>query len=328
MGAIAGQGAKLQIGKESAWGTGVTPTVALDFTSENLRFIPNYIEEDTLVGGKTTRRYDNEGEKIEGGFDVICHPDNIGLLLAAALGTEASPSGVGATSTIYDHSFTPMERVSASSLIKLSVYVDRKVEQFRYVSWKCNTVEFEAAQQDYLRARFDGRGYDEETGASSAALSPSSVEPFRFSHGAVTVDGTNYDDIVDFRMRINNNLEDDLFTMNGSTNMQEIEPQKLEVELDIEVLYADANNTNRTNDFKAGTTVAVIATFTNDAIAGESEAYVLKFDLPLCYILEADPMVSGPDRIRQRMRLRATEDDSNEALTIVLRDATATKHSA
>ena len=90
MGIISGQDAKLQIGLESSWGTAVVPTVAIDFTSESLKYIPNLISENALIGRKTVGRVDKTGEKVAGGFSMILKPDNVGMLLGAALGSEAS----------------------------------------------------------------------------------------------------------------------------------------------------------------------------------------------------------------------------------------------
>lgn len=89
MSIYSGQDSKLQIGKESTWGTYVIPTKQISFTSESLTYVPEYVEEDALVGAKTSRRMDNMGVKAQGDFTYIVKPDNVGLLLAATLGAEA-----------------------------------------------------------------------------------------------------------------------------------------------------------------------------------------------------------------------------------------------
>ena len=48
--------------------------------------------------------------------------------------------------------------------------------------------------------------------------------------------------------------------------------------------------------------------------------YELQFEMPLAYIVDASPAIGGPDRITQTLSFKATENDSNEAATIVVID--------
>lgn len=90
MSIYSGQDSKLQIGKESSWGAYVTPTLQISFNSESLSYVPEYVEEDALVGAKTSRRMDNMAVHSEGDFGMIVKPDNIGLVVGATLGEEAA----------------------------------------------------------------------------------------------------------------------------------------------------------------------------------------------------------------------------------------------
>lgn len=318
MAIIAGQDSKLQIGRETTWGTGVAPDTEIDFTSEDLKLILNYIEEDALLGRKTTGRMDKTSIKTEGSFGMIVKPDNIGLLLACALGTEtAIGAPIGATSSVYSHIFSPIVGGTGSSLPKLTIVVDRQVAVFGYVSSKIASFTFEAAVQDYLRATFEIRGFNEQSDALEA-LSANATRPFLFNDGLVSVDGTTWEEVADLKINFTNNLEDDLFVMNGSTTMAEIEPQKRDITIDLEVLYSATVNTARTNKYVAGATVALIANFTSSEAAEGAEFYQMIITCPLAYITEAHPVVSGPERLRLPLTLRATEDDSNEAITIKL----------
>lgn len=326
MGVIAGNNAVMQAGLQSNWSTQVTPTLQIEFTSESLQYMPNYIESDALTGARTSDRMDIAGIKTEGGFDIIVNPDNIGLLLASLLGAEAAPAAVSG-SAVYDHAFTPMSANIASSLPKLTLLVDRIVGIRKYVGVKLDTMSLNAQTQDYLRASFTARGYDEVSG-TKAALSGSTKRPFQFVDGALKVDTADYADVVSFTMDYGNNLENDLYTLNGSNKMQEIQPQKRDITFNLETLYSTATNTTRTDKFIAGATVDLELTFTSTEDVLTGKPYTLTVKAPKCYITEANPNVDGPDRIRMTMALRATESGGVSPVTITLRDGRSTAYLA
>ena len=324
MGVIAGNNAVMQVGVQSNWSTAVTPTLQIEFTSESLQYLPNYMESDALTGSRTTDRMDISGIKVEGGFDVIVNPDNIGLLLAALLGSEANAAQVAST-TAYDHAFTPMSANIASSLPKLSILVDRIVGVVRYVGSKLDSVSLSAQPQDYLRASFSVRGYDETSGTKQA-LSASTKRPYQFVDGALTLDSATQADVTNFTMDYSNNLENDAFTLNGSTRMVEIEPQKRDITFQVEARYTTTTNTTRSAKFKAGATVALELTFESTEEIESGYPYRLTIAAPNCYVTEAHPSVAGPDRIMINMAMRATETGGVSPVTITVRDAEATNY--
>lgn len=315
MAIISGQDAKLQIGKETTWGTAVAPTTQVDFTSESLKQVMNYIEEDTLVGARTTPRMDIAGKKVEGDIQMIVKPDNIGLLLKAALGAEAAV--VHIASSVYSHQFSLVAGGTSGSLPKITVVVDRKVAVFGYVSCKVDRLDLEAKVKDYLRATFALRGHSEQADALEA-LTGSAKRAFQFVDGNITVDGAEYDDVTNVKVSVNNNLEDDLFTMSGSTTMQEIEPQGREVTADLEVLYSSTTNTTRTNKYLTGSTVTVVLNFISTEVAAGGVYYRMQITLNNCYITDASPVVGGRDRIKQNLVVKASEQSSTEPIIVLL----------
>lgn len=319
MAIIAGRDAKLQIGVETTWGTAVTPTAEVAFNSEDLRLNLGYISEDALVGAKTQGQMDIGSEKVEGGFQFIAKPDDyFGIILAAALGDEATAAQVD-TSTAYDHVFTPLAGGTSSSLPKITAVIDRKTGVFEYSSCKINSLELNAQKGDYLRGTVAVIGYDEGSGSLETLTAPT-TKAFKFSHGSITIDGTPYDEIEGVSFSYNNNLENDLQTLGSGANMAEIEPQAREISVSLEVLDSSDLSTMRDNKFKAGATADVVLTFESTETIEAGYYYTLTIDMPLCYVTEDNPTVSGPERLRHSVSLTATEDSSNEAVTVTLRD--------
>lgn len=324
MGVIAGNNAVMQVAQQSNWSTAVTPSLQIEFTSESLQYLPNYMESDALTGARTTDRMDISGIKVEGGFDIICNPDNIGLLLASLLGSEAAPSQVG-TSEVYDHVMTPMSANVASSLPKLSVLVDRIVGVVRYVGVKLDSMSLAAQPQDYLRASFSARGYDETTGTKES-LSASTKRPYQFVDGSLELDDAVQADVTGFTMDYANNLENDVFTLNGSTRMVEIEPNKRDITFQVEARYTSTVDTVRSSKFKAGATVDLELTFESTEEADTGLPYRIVIQAPNCYVTEAHPQVAGPERIMVNMAMRAVETGGASPVTITVRDDRSTSY--
>lgn len=321
---IAGIGSKLQVGKQANWSTIVAQTKAISFTSENLRFVPAYKSADVLVGGRASGRMDIIGTKVEGDFGCIVYPDEIGLILAAVMGTNAVSAGVSG-SAVYDHTFTPMSSVSGSSLPSLTITVDRISAILGYYGVKIDSMTLELKKQDYLRATFAVRGYDETTDTIDS-LTPSTKVPFHFSHCAATIGGAAYD-IESFRLQYKNNLDNDLFTMYASGGkMREIDCNRRELTGTVDVLYDSTSNTTRTNAFKGGTTSALVFTLTSTETAASGLYYTLTISVPLAYITAADPVVAGPEKLKQTFNITASENSTNAIMTLTLRNADATTY--
>jgi hypothetical protein len=324
MGIIRGSGSKLQIGLETSWGSKVAPTVNIGFVSESMKYIPNYKAEDTLVGAKTTARMDIFGKKVEGDISIIVHPDTIGWLLWEHFGAEGSATGSGSA---YTHAFTHVAASSAASLPKFTLVIDRIVSAFAYSSCKSDTMKLSAKVNDYLRATFTLRGYTETT-STIVTLADSATRGLKFSQGAITIDGSAIADITGFDLSDSNSLENDLYVMNGSAYMAEIEPQGATITATADVLYSSAMNTLRTSKFIAGSPCSVVLTFTSDEMAAGPDPYKLTIALPNCYWTEASPAVAGPDRIKQSLNLTATHQSATDPITVTLQDARSTKYSA
>jgi len=325
MGIISGIDSSLQLGLGDTWGTAQTPTIQLSFTSEDIKYIPNYIEEDALVGNKTSGRMDVSGVKVEGSINYLVKPDNIGYVLGLVLGEEGDTPGDTSGDSVgdsgYTHAFTPIQGGTDSSLKDATIKVDRKVDTFGYTSCKFDTFSLSASLNDYLRASCSVRGYNEVVGDTLEDLNYSTLQALRFNFGKIKVDGDTWIDVQSFTFNYSNNLENDLWVMNGDSCMREIEPQKREITCDLETLYSTTTNTARTNKFKTGSTAALIITFESVDEIASGLPYKMQISMPLCYITDASPVVGGPERIKQNLVVKATENNSNEAVTITIWDA-------
>lgn len=319
-----GEDTKLQIGLESAWGTAVAPTVELDMIDEE--FGGEIIEntEPTLVGNATAGRTDIMGHKVPGGFSMLVKPDNIGLLLACALGTEAAPAAAEATSTVYDHAFTLLTG-SATTLPFFTAVVDKKADVRGYISNKVSSLAFNLANNDYLQAKVSTIGR-QEAADGLESLTLSTLRAFSFNDMQVLIDDVVVDEITSFDGTLNNNLEDDLFVADGSAYMIEVDRQRREFTVEMEALYNNDIETLRTGKYQTATAVKLEIILTGDT-AGASLPYSLTILCENAYFTQLKPMISGPERMRVPLSLRAASIGSTEPLTVTLRDLQGTAYS-
>jgi hypothetical protein len=318
MGIVTGQGSSLQIGQETAWGTKIAPTTAINFLNESLKLVVERKEEDTLVGGVTSRAQDIMKRSVEGDFGLIMKPGNTGLLFAMALGVEASP--VESPTGVYEHSFTPIHAGISESLPSFSAIVDRHVAVKAYTGLKVGSLKLEAKAGDYLRATVSCKGKDEEAGTKNASLKIPSAKAYRFAGGSCTFDSIEFGDVTGVTVDYSNELDEGEQTLASGYNGTENEPQARKITISIETAYNSASETVREGKFKTEATVAVKLRFVSPDEIVIGTKHAIEIELPLVAITECSPAVSGKEKLKLSIAGTALESDTAEAIIITLID--------
>lgn len=333
MAIYSGQDSKVQIIKEASWGSYEAMTanaMVVDLNSESLTWVPELVEEDVLVGAKTSRRMDIMSVSGSGDLAMIMKPSesNAGagsLLIACALGFE---DDVADASGAYEHTFTPISGGTGSSLPSISVAIDRKAAVHAYSGCEVGQMVLEAAAKDYLRGTFTFVAKTEVVGQSLHGTPTYNQRiPFMFKQGTLEIaDVETYSDAVtSFTFTYNNNLEDPQLTMGSGIYMIKPEVQKRDITISMDTLFDTDLNTLRETYFKTGDTFKVKLTFESSEEAVSGVKYTLEITLPKVVITAANPNVGGPDRITMTIEGRALEG-TEEACTITLIDNRASKY--
>jgi len=254
---------------------------------------------------------------------MLVKPDNIGLILACALGTEAAASSEG--SGVYSHDFTLLTG-SAAALPHFTAVVDKKTSVYGYVSNKINSLSFDLANNDYLKATVTTVGRN-EAADSVESLTLSTLRAFNFNDVIVSIEGSPITEIRSVKINFSNNLEDDLFVTDGSQYMIEPDRQRREVTVELDALWSDTVETLRETYYKTSTAFEVEIAFTGE-LAATGLYYSLTFALPNCYFTTAKPVIGGPERITLPLSLRAAAIGADEPVTVTLQDKRSTKYTA
>lgn len=325
MGMITGQGAVLQLGQESSWGTKVSPTVALNFTSEAFKPGVERKEEDSLVGQATSSGFDIMAKNATFSWEQLAKPENIGFVLGCALGVEETVEENGDTGT-YKHTFKLLKPALNASLKKFTAVVNRHVHVKAYTGCKIDTLKISCAQKDYMRLSVSGKAKAEETATVVSSLAIPNKKGFKFIGGSVSVDNTDFADVTSIEWNLSNNLDDGEQTTGSGIYGTEPEPQKRSVTATLGCLFTSNANTIRENKFVQDATSNVVLRFESPEDAASGTKYSVSIKMPLFVLDSCDANVESAEKLKMTMSGTAIEDSSNEAVTIELIDSKNSKY--
>lgn len=320
-----GAAGQLAIGKETTWGTAVTPTLFIEFLEESIKNEVEHIEAGFIMGSRNNYKYYKGVEDVKGSFSMVVNPDNIGLLLYMALGVEADPSQVGAT-TAYDHDFTPAD--PDTDLGSFTLEIDRNITCCTYAGATVDNFGLTAAKGSLVTATFDiiaKSEVDDQT--ATTGLTPSSLVPYMFHHGTLTIDGGSAAYVNGFNFTYSNGLDaDGGFILNGSRNRAHAYKQGGTLTGSMEIEWTSTSDTLRDaylDNTQKQLTLTLVST---DAIES-GYYYTLTVDIPKVHIMGDMPVISSRDRIPFTVNFEAVYDSTN-FVKITHRDARTTKWSA
>lgn len=325
---VTGQGASLQLGQETSWGVKVAPTTAINFTSESFKPQIDRTEEDSLIGNATASSMDIQKRSTVIGWEQLAKPENIGLVLAMALGVEAAPVEDTEKDDVFSHKFTLLKPGLTSSLPKFTAYVDRHVAVKAYTGCKIGSLGISCSAGDYMRISVSGIGKDEVSGAIDSSLIVPALKAFRFAGGKVKFDDVENGEITSIECNIENSLDDGEQTTGSGYYGTESEPQKRAVTLSCNAFYSSESETVRNTYYKTESEAAIELSFISPSEIVSGVNYEIKIEMPHVVITEADPNVSGTDKIRLTIGGTAVQSGTDEPITITLIDSKSTKYSA
>lgn len=270
---VVGNDGKLQLGLATTWGTKAATSIRLPLDTEGLKYTPNYGEAKAKVGNTLTSRVEILSEHVEGDITTWVTPDELSLLLYAALGKEYTTIP-GPVADTYKHYFTMVKSGSGLCLPILSAEIDRLKEVMTYDSLKIGSLSFSASKEDYVTASISLVGRDEtDGGAMTAGVKLSPLEYFKFRGAKVYADvgagSVEMTEVSKMDFAFENNLASDRYTSNNEGKLSEVNPGGRSATLGLSVYLSDSINAMRKNIFKTGATMSVELTFTiGDMITG------------------------------------------------------------
>lgn len=314
-----GAGSVFQIGKETNFGELATPTNQINFLSEGISLEVERIQEESLLLSKTSRSMDVMSYNVSGDFAVILKPENIKQLFYLTMGVEGSPTLVDGSTAVYEHQFTLME--PDGSLPSFTAVIDRKISVPAYTGLKMQSMSLEASSKDYIRGTFNVQGSGKEEDGAVENLPIPVLKAYRFVNGVLTLDGTEFGDVSNVSIEVNNNLDEGVSTLGSGYYSSEGEHNEREITINIDCFYNAASNTIREQKYKEdGATANIELTFESPEEIEDGEKNRFTIQLPNVVITEANPNVGGKDKIEITLNGTALETETEEAITALVYD--------
>jgi|GEM_PF-542931 len=316
---LTGAGASLQIGKESTFGTGVSPTVLVDITSEGIKLSVEKGDEGSLLASKTPQSRDLLGISAGGSFSFILRPEFAGLLLHAALGGADTAAQVGSTDK-YTHTLNLC--AANSDLPSLTVVVNRKAAVKKYPGCTISTLSLDCAAGDYVKGSVDIKGIKEETGTLNSELTGFTIPSYRCTSATFTIGGTSFD-ISSASFKLDNGVEDAPKTYAAGLYPGQPQHGQRSVTISFEIPYSASVDALKSTYLTTESNASVVLTF------GSSNAdYTIQITIPNLAINDVDSGVSGTGLISATVAGEALSVGSTEPLAIVITDKTSTGYGA
>jgi hypothetical protein len=321
MGDIAHQ---LGFAEESVYGTAVTPTRFLEFTTESLELRHNIAASSGIRSG---RRYGGSGRRITredaGGAVTFEVPrSGFGVFLEYLLGGVSSVNTIG---TVWTHTFTPATLLGKSLTLQKGVEkADGTVQAFTYPGTKVLAIDFSNDQDGLLMATVEFDAREEETATALASASYTTPVVFTYAEGSLEVDDAvkaNVRSLGSLRIQNNFNVER-FFLGSGGLKSEPINTpfDSITGRLDVEF----QNLTDFYALFAADTEAKLELIYTGAVIEG-AHNYQLAITVNNVRFEGETPKVTGPALVYQNIPFVGLDDPvAGAAISVVYKTTDTT----
>lgn len=309
-----GSGSSCQIGKESTFGTGVTPTALVNLTSESIVESVAKGDEGSLLVSKTAASRDLMAINVGGSVSFILRPEFAGLLFHAAMGGSDTVAVNGDKVT---HTIKLMD--AGGNLPSLTLVMDRKAAVKKYSGCTISSLSLDCAAGDYVKGSFDIVGVKEEAG-TKASLSSFSIPSYKCTSATFSFGGSQLD-VTNVSFSINNGLETSPRTYASGLYAGRPQPGQRSIPISFELPYSSDVETLKSTYLTTDATANVVLHF-ETAVAG----YSIDITFPNVSIDSMESNVSGPGIISTSASGVALTVGNSEPITVVITDKTNTPY--
>lgn len=324
-----GNSVKVFFGKETSYGTAVTPTNRIQISNESLKPIYAKENEGLLTGNKGASKSYTMGIKTEGSISTLARPNDIGLFLACLLGNEAD---VEASEDAYEHTFTPIGTAETDVIPSLTAIIDRGVDAFTYNGLAVNSMTLSADAGGFVNMEVSLTGKDETGSASVPTSTPSTQKAFKFNQGKVYLkeagetEAVELADVTSISWEYNNNLDVDTQTTSTGLYYKEPEAGTREITSNISCIYTSNAEEYRNKYYKSDDELGLVLRFVSDETTDQGVPMELEITIPCNQVTDSDANVGGAERLTENLVLTAADNGSDELCTVKLINTVQNKY--
>lgn len=305
-----GTGSSLQIGKESEYGTAVTPTALIDLTSESIKVAVEKGDEGSLLASKTPMSRDLLSITVSGSISFILRPEGAGTVFLLALGgTDTVASGEDGKFTHTMHLCEVNDNLPGATII-----VDRKAKVMKYAGCTVSALSLECAAGDYVKATLDIQGVKEEAGTLNASLKSFTVPSYRCTAAVFTIGDEVYD-ISSSTVKIDNALETAPRTYSSGLYAGRPQHGRRSVTITFDIPYSEDVETLKSSFLTTEENAAVKLTFTSS-----DQDHKVEITMPNVSVNDVTANVGGTGILTASVSGEALSVGDTEPLEVVITD--------
>jgi hypothetical protein len=296
------------MGQETTWGTAVTPTDFVEFTSESLKMDINRIAVEAINGTASLKKHVDLQKEVKGDIAFPVNADDcIGMLLKVFFGQSATSQQQG-TYIAYLHTFKGNNRYITDGVkgSGLTLQVVRDSIGFDYSGCLPSVLKFDVAQNGLLNCTASMIGKIAAIQGTPTSATFTTQNPLVFSSCVVNKTGSPIE-VVSASVVIDNGVVSSNLLGQTTVKRPEIGGRKvtgnLLINFEDSIVY---------NDFINGTNYEITLTATGAVITG-AYSYYLKFTLGnVVFLNNPTPNVGNKGVITQNVPFMALYDDATD----------------
>lgn len=306
------QDCSIGLGKESTYGTGVTPTKFPEFLDEKLVWNPTFVQGAGMRVGSRVARAARRGigkQSAGGDINVEVATKGMGVFFEALFGAVTS-TAVPGQSGVFQHVFTPAttEPLPSYTIQKgIPTVGGGATTPMTFNGSVCKSGELSAGNGEIVKLKTSWDSREVKTDVAYAAPAyPTGLELLTFVHGSIRVGGavtpptatalaaggTVAANISDFSVSWDNKIDDkgNTFGNRGKRGRRPVTEGLAELKGKITAEYTD---TVLRDAYLTQQQLAIVLTFQTDTIIGTSAKPTLEITIPVVALEGEVPSASG-----------------------------------
>jgi hypothetical protein len=327
-----GLDAQIMLGQETTWGTGVTPTRAIEFNSETLKKDVTWLEPNALRAGikyKRASRIRQARTAISGDFNFDVNTLGMGMLVKNMLASSVTATTL-VSGTAYKQVHVPGDFRGLGCTVQVGrpEPVSGTVKPYTFAGCKVSKWEFQLKDNDTpnLKLTIDGRSESTATALATASYLAGATT-YDFSQATLKLGGTAStaagETTIASGVAVATIIKD--ITITGTAPMdvaryglgnagQKAEQLENGIPTITGKLTAEFNQAELYALFANNTTTALQLDLTGAAIG--SATYLFSFVIPAIKIKAAPPNVAGPAIVQMSTDFEVYSDEANPVIQV------------
>lgn len=314
-------------GKETTYGTAVTPNRFHPISGEGQELKIEYVEDDAMqpntYNASLGARRAEAARHAEGDVNMTVVNKGMGLLLEQIFGTDGVVTSLGGSPVAYQHVF-------ALGLLNKSMTTQKQIRDnsanvlgtFTHPGTKVTKATFTIGAKNLLKLALTLFSQDEKSDISAASASYISAAPFAFKQGFIKFNGTNIADTVkDAEISLERPLDTEAYGLNnGGLASEPAENDMAKIGGSLTSRFE--NIATFYDRYKANTALALVLLFEGTTISG-SNKFSFKLEIPEIRLDGETPKVGGPSTVEHKIPFTgfANGTDAGITATVITTDA-------